>query len=74
MKIEEKIYKFGLAVLDELLLHRNVSKNVNVSIEDSTILSHMIIHVGPHGILTFDENEIVNFYREWASQKEVKNK
>lgn len=71
MKIEEKIYKLGLAVLDELLLHRNISKNVNVSIEDATILNDMILLVGPHGIFTLDENEIADFYREWASQKEV---
>ena len=26
MKIEDKIFKLGLMMLDELLLHRNVSK------------------------------------------------
>jgi len=69
MKIEDKIYKFGLAVLDELLLHRNISKNVNVSLEDAAILSDMIVHVGPHGIFTFDENDIVAFYLEWARNR-----
>ena len=69
MKIEEKIYKFGIAVLDELLLHRNEDKNVNVSIEDAAILSDMIIHVGPHTILTFDENEIADFYRIWERNR-----
>jgi len=64
--LEEKIYKFGSAVLDELLLHRNVDKNVKISIEDAAILRDMIIHVGPQTILTFDENEIAEFYRIWA--------
>ena len=70
-KIEEKIYRFGLAVLDELLLHRNTSKEVVISIEDAEILSDLIIimHVGPHGILTFDEEDIASFYREWRKRK-----
>jgi len=69
MKMDEKIYKFGMAVLDELLLHRNDNKKVNVSIEDAAILSDMIIHVGPHAILTFDENEIAEFYRRWERNR-----
>ena len=68
-KIEEKIYRFGLAVLDELLLHRNTSKEVVLSIEDADILSDLIVHVGPHGILTFVEEDIASFYREWRKRK-----
>jgi hypothetical protein len=66
MKIEDKIYKLGLVVLDELLLHRNSSKIVEVTIEDAAVLSNMIVHVNPHAIFTFDEPEIKDFYRVWA--------
>ena len=66
MKIDEKIYRLGLAVMDEMLLHKNVSKETTVSIEDSTALRDMIVYVGPHGIFTFDEEEIANFYNVWA--------
>lgn len=61
--IEEKIYALGLKTLDELLLHRNTSKVVSVTIEDAAILSDMIVHVEPHAIFTFDETEIEEFYR-----------
>lgn len=66
MEIEEKIYKLGMSVLDEVLLHRNISKSVTVSIEDSDALSDMIVHVVPHAIFTFDEAEIADFYRVWS--------
>lgn len=72
--IEEKIYQLGLAVLDELLIHRNSSKTVNVSMEDATILSDMIVHVGPHAIFTFDEKEIAPFYLEWGKSKRGETK
>lgn len=65
MKIEDKIFKLGLAVLDELLLHRNVTKKVEVSLEDAAALSDWILHVGPHGIITFNEEEIKDFYEIW---------
>lgn len=66
MKIEDKIYKLGLATLDELLLHRNISKEVIITIEDASILHDMIVHVNSHVIFTFDETEIASFYRIWA--------
>jgi hypothetical protein len=66
MEMEEKIYKLGLSVMDELLLHRNVSKEVTVSIEDASVLSDMTVHVGSHGIFAFDEKEIAEFYNIWA--------
>jgi aminoglycoside N3'-acetyltransferase len=69
MKINDKIYKLGLMVLDELLLHSNVSKETKITIEDATILSDMIVHVGPHGIFTLSEKEIDEFYREWARRQ-----
>ena len=69
MKIEDKIYKLGLMVLDELLLHRNVSKETKITIEDATILSDMIVHVGPHGVFTLNEREIDAFYREWVKRQ-----
>ena len=69
MKIEDKIYKLGLMALDELLLHRNISKETIITIEDATILSDMIVHVGPHGVFTFNEKEIGDFYREWAKRQ-----
>lgn len=65
MKIEEKIYKLGLKTLDELLLHRNSSKETIISIEDASVLSDMIVHVEPHSIITLDEREIREFYQEW---------
>lgn len=67
MKIEDKIYRLGLMAMDELLLHRNVSKKTEITIEDASILSGMIVHVGPHAIFTFDEEEIAEFYRVWAN-------
>ena len=72
MKIEDKIYKLGLIALDELLLHRNTSKHIKITIEDAAILSDMIVHVGPHTVFTFDETEIKEFYQVWgnAYQKE----
>lgn len=63
-KIEDKIYMLGLMALDELLLHRNSSKHTEITIEDAEILSDMIVHVNPHAIFTFTEEEIVNFDRE----------
>ncbi|MEA1997702.1 MAG: hypothetical protein U9N61_00040 [Euryarchaeota archaeon] len=68
-KIENKIYMLGLSTLDELLLHRNISKKVEVGIEDSRALSDMIVHVGAHAIFSFDEKEIDDFYRLWALYK-----
>jgi len=70
MNIEEKIYKLGLAVLDELLLHRNVSKRVEVDLTEAAILSDMIVYVTPHAIFAFDESEIAEFYRVWAKEQE----
>lgn len=67
MKIEDKIYKLGLMALDELLLHRNSSKETEITIEDASILSFMIVHVGPHGIFTFNESEIKEFYQVWGN-------
>jgi hydrogenase maturation factor len=67
MKIEDKIYKLGLMALDELLLHRNVSKETKITIEDASILSDIIVHVGPHAIFTFDETEIKEFYQAWGN-------
>ena len=69
MKINDKIYKLGLMVLDELLLHRNVSKETKITIEDATILADMIVYVGPHGVLTLNEREIGAFYREWGRRQ-----
>lgn len=69
MKIEDKIYKLGLIALDELLLHRNTSKETKISIEDAAILSDMIVHVGPRVIFTFDEAEIIKFYQVWSHHR-----
>jgi hypothetical protein len=44
MKIEDKIYKLGLMALDELLLHRNISKETVITIEDASILKHFVEH------------------------------
>ena len=63
MKIEDKIYKLGLATLDELLLHRNISKEVILTIEDASVLSDMIVHIDAHAIFTFSEREIRDFYQ-----------
>jgi hypothetical protein len=62
MKIEDKIYKLGPAALDELLLHRNISKETIIRIEDASILRDMIVYVDAHAIFTFDETEIRDFY------------
>lgn len=67
--IKEKIYLLGLSALDELLLHRNISKRIEITLEDASILVDMIVYVGPHGILTFDESEIADFYQVWAEAK-----
>ena len=71
MKLEDKIYLLGLTVLDELLLHRNISKKTEVFIEDASILSDMIIHVNPHFSFRFSELEITRFYRDgiWNPSK-----
>jgi hypothetical protein len=74
MKLDEKIYRLGLMVLDELLLHRNSSKITEVTIEDASILSEMLVHVNPHAIFTFSELEIIEFYRERWTKKTNKNK
>ena len=63
MKIEDKIYKLGLATLDELLLHRNISKEVILTIDDASVLSDMIVHIDAHAIFTFSEREIRDFYQ-----------
>ena len=68
MDIKEKIYKLGLATLDELLLHCNTTKSVEVSITDAAILSDKIVYVNPHVIFTFNESEIAAFYRVWAKE------
>jgi hypothetical protein len=73
MDIEEKIYKLGMDVLNELLLHRNISKVITISIEDSKALSDMIVYIVPHTIFTFDETEIADFYRVWAKRRENGN-
>lgn len=70
MEIEEKIYKLGINVLDELLLHRNISKSITVSIEDSNGLRNMTVHVEPHVIFTFNESEIADFYQIWSKMVE----
>ena len=65
--MKDKIYQLGLMVMDEVLLHRNSSKITEVSIEDASILSGMIVHVNPHTIFTFSEDEITYFYQNlWA--------
>lgn len=68
MNVNDKIYKLGLYTLDELLLHRNSSKKTIISIDDASILSDLIVHVGPHGMFTFSEDDITAFYRVWAVQ------
>jgi hypothetical protein len=65
MNVNDKIYKLGLYTLDELLLHRNSSKETIISIDDASILRDLIVHVGPHGLFTFDEDEITEFYQKW---------
>ena len=62
MNIEDKIYRLGLMALDELLLHRNTSKYIDISLDDASILSDFIVLVGPHAIFAFDESEIKEFY------------
>jgi len=64
IKLEDKIYMLGLKVLDELLLHRNISKHVEISIEDAGVLSDMIVHVDQNFIFPFSEKDIVEFYRK----------
>ena len=66
MNIKDKIYRLGLMGLDELLLHRNTSKEIVITLEDASILSDFIVHVGPHGIFTFSEDEIELFYEEYV--------
>ena len=68
-KIEDKIFKLGLRALDELLLHRNASKETKISLEDASALSNFIVHVGPHGIITLNEEEIKEFYRVWVENQ-----
>ena len=66
MNIKEKIYKLGLEALDELLLHRNISKKVELTITEAGILSDMIVSVNVHSSFVFNEDEIAEFYQEWA--------
>jgi len=68
MKIEDKIYALGLAALDELLLHRNTTKKVTLTLTEAAILSDMIVYVGPHTIFTFSEDEIEAFCRLWGEE------
>jgi len=68
MNIEERIYKLGLAALDELLLHRNISKKVDITLEDAAILSDLIVHAGPRAIFAFSEDKIAAFYRVWVKE------
>ena len=70
-RMEDKIYLLGLRVLDELLLHRNMSRKTEVSIEDASILSDMIVHVGPYTIFTFSDADITKFYQNmwWKYQR-----
>lgn len=70
MTLDEKIYKLGFKLLDELLLHRNTSKSVDITLEDGRALAEFIIHVGPHTIITFSEAEIVAFYKCWAQRSQ----
>ena len=65
MNTKDKIYKLGLVVLDELLLHRNTSKSVDVTLTEAGILNDIIISVDPHTVFGFSEGEIADFYREW---------
>jgi hypothetical protein len=69
MKIEDKIYKLGLMAMDELLLHRNVSKETKMTIENASILADMIVNVGPQVIFTFNEEEIAKFYQVWGKER-----
>ena len=66
MNIKDKIYRLGLIALEELLLHRNVSKEIAITLEDGSALSDFIVHVGPHGIFTFSEEEIELFYEQYV--------
>ena len=67
MKLEDKIYLLGLLLLDELLLHRNVSKKTEVFIEDASILSDILIHINSPIAITLNESEITEFYRDiWS--------
>ena len=63
-KIEDKIYVMGLKAFDELLLNRNTSKHIEISIEDTGILGNLIVHIGPHVSFPFSEEEITEFYRK----------
>ena len=69
MDTKEKIYIFGLAVLDELLQQRNVSKRIKLKIEESRVLSDMIHLILPHVVISFSEQEIVEFYQMWAKEQ-----
>ena len=69
MDTKEKIYIFGLAVLDELLQQRNVSKRIELKIEDSRVLRGMIHIISPHVVISFSELELAEFYRMWAKEE-----
>ena len=72
--LNNKIFVLGLIAMDELLLHRNVSKATEITIEDASILSDMIVHVGPHAIFTFSEKDITDYYQNMWTLKRVKIK
>ena len=66
MNIKDKIYRLGLMEFDDLLLHRNTSKEILITLEDASILSDFIVHVGPYGIFTFSEDEMELFYERYV--------
>ena len=66
MNIKDKIYRLGLMALDELLLHRNTSKEIVITLEEASILSDFIVHIGQYGIFTFREEEMELFYERYV--------
>jgi len=70
MDIEEKIRKLGLAVLDEVLLHRNISHSIELRLEDTMFLDGLVIRISPNlALLPLSESEIAEFYRVWAKEQ-----
>jgi hypothetical protein len=68
MNIEDKIYALGLAAFDELLLHRNITKKVELSLVDSKGLNDWYVNVGTSALFAFSEAEIAAFYRVWTKE------
>ena len=54
-----------LEALDERLLHRNISKKVELTITEAGILSDIIVSVNGYHSFVFSEAEIAEFYQEW---------